>query len=144
MRIGNLPAFVESLGLSGAPALPGRTLLGTPIRHRDADVGIFFLGDKEDGLEFTREDDETLLVFASLAGAAIANARAYRDEQRARANLEALVDTSPVGVVVFDARTGHPGVGEPGSPADCRGAQEPRPLPGTTAGVRDVSAGRRP
>ena len=34
------------------------------------------------------------------------SARAYRDEQRARASLEALVDTSPVGVVVFDARTG--------------------------------------
>ena len=108
LRIGNLPALVESLGLDGAPALPGKTLLGTPIRHRDVDVGIFFLSDKEDGLEFTREDDETLLLFASLAGAAIANARAYRDEQRARANLEALVDTSPVGVVVFDARTGAP------------------------------------
>ena len=37
---------------------------------------------------------------------AIANARAYRDEQRARADLEALVETSPVGVVVFDTATG--------------------------------------
>ena len=34
------------------------------------------------------------------------NARTYRAEQRARADLEALVETSPVGVVVFDARTG--------------------------------------
>ena len=39
---------------------------------------------------------------------AIANARRYREEQRARADLETLVNTSPVGVVVFDARTGVP------------------------------------
>ena len=32
----------------------------------------------------------------------------HRAEQRARADLEALVDTSPVGVVVLNARTGHP------------------------------------
>ena len=49
-----------------------------------------------------------MALFASQAGAAIANARRHRAEQRARADLEALVDTSPVGVVVFDARTGHP------------------------------------
>jgi len=105
LRIRNLPGYVQSLGLS-APVLPGKTLQGTRIRHRGVDMGSFFLSEKEDGLEFTREDDEVLQLFASLAGAAIANARAFRDEQRARANLEALVDTSPVGVVVFDARTG--------------------------------------
>ena len=47
-------------------------------------------------------------MFASQAAAAIANARTYRAEQRARADLEALIETSPVGVVVFDARTGNP------------------------------------
>ena len=34
--------------------------------------------------------------------------RTLRDEQRARADLEALEDTSPVGVVVFNAGTGRP------------------------------------
>ena len=48
------------------------------------------------------------MLFATQAAAAIANARKHRDEQRARADLEALVDTSPVGVVVFDAGTGNP------------------------------------
>ena len=71
-------------------------------------VGNFYLADKEGGQAFTREDEEVLALFASQAGAAIANARRHRAEQRARADLEALVDTSPVGVVVFDARTGHP------------------------------------
>ena len=46
------------------------------------------------------------MLFGAQAAAAIANARAYRDEQRARADLEALVETSPVGVVVLDAATG--------------------------------------
>ena len=38
----------------------------------------------------------------------IANARRHRDERRARGNLETLIDTSPIGVVVFDARTAAP------------------------------------
>ena len=67
-----------------------------------------FLAEKESAPEFTDEDEEVLMLFASQAAAAIANARTHRDEQRARADLEALIDTSPVGVVVFDARTGQP------------------------------------
>ena len=37
---------------------------------------------------------------------AVANARTHRDVERARADLAALIETSPVGVVVFDAATG--------------------------------------
>ena len=47
------------------------------------------------------------MLFASQAATAIANARTYRREQRARADLEALVETSPVGVAVFDGRAGN-------------------------------------
>ena len=43
---------------------------------------------------------------AAVAALVIANARRHRDEQRARADLETLIDTSPVGVLVFDAKTG--------------------------------------
>ena len=39
---------------------------------------------------------------------AIANARRYREERRARADLETLTDTSPVGVAVLDPGTGAP------------------------------------
>ena len=38
----------------------------------------------------------------------IANARRHREERRARTGLETLVNTTPVGVLVFDARTGAP------------------------------------
>ena len=47
-------------------------------------------------------------MFASQAALVIANARRYRDEQQARNDLETLINTSPVGVVVFDAEAGVP------------------------------------
>ena len=47
-------------------------------------------------------------MFAARAALVIVNARRYRDEQRAKADLETLINTSPVGVAVFDTRTGTP------------------------------------
>ena len=76
------------------------------MHHRGEHLGNFFLGDREDGEAFTAEDEEILVLFASQAATAIANARTHRDVERARADLEALVETSPVGVVVFDSGTG--------------------------------------
>ena len=107
LRLADMPAYVRSLGFS-ADMIPSQTFQGTPMRHRGEHVGTFFLAGKEGGAEFTNEDEEVLILFASQAATAIAHARAYRDEQRARADLEALVDTSPVGVVVFDAKSGSP------------------------------------
>ena len=107
VRLTDLPAYVDALGFSTDGVIV-RTFQGTPMRHRGLQVGNFFLGEKETGPEFTAEDEEVMALFASQAAAAVANARAHRDERRARADLEALVETSPVGVVVFDSRTGHP------------------------------------
>ena len=105
LRLEDLHDHVRSLGFS--PDLgPSSTVHGVPMRHRERHVGNFFLAGKEGGGEFTSEDEEMLVLFASQAATAIANARTHRDEQRARADLEALVDTSPIGVVVFDAPTG--------------------------------------
>ncbi len=107
VRLTDLPALVRSLGFSPGLIL-ARTFQGTPMRHRGETVGHFFLAEKEDAPAFTDEDEEVLMLFASQAATAIANARAHSAERRARADLEALVETSPVGVVVFDARTGRP------------------------------------
>ena len=105
LRHADMSAFVRSLGLS-SELMPAKPFQGTPMRCRGVHVGNFYLLEKDRGEEFSREDEEVLLLFASQAATAIANARTYRDEQRARADLEALVETSPVGVVVFDAATG--------------------------------------
>ena len=107
LRLRDLPGYVRALGFS-SDLMRAKTFQGTPMRHRGVAVGHFFLAEKDGGQEFTSADEEVLVLFASQAATAIANARTHRAEQRARADLEALVDTSPVGVVVFDARTGHP------------------------------------
>ncbi len=108
MRLDDISAYVDSLGYSPHHPLPSNDLQVTPMRHRGEHLGNFFLSDKEGGLEFTNDDEEVLLLFASQAATAIANARMYQDEQRARASLKVLIDTTPVGVAVFDPGTGKP------------------------------------
>ncbi len=88
---------------AGGAAFP---FLAAPIPDGDRVVGSFFLGGKQDAGEFSSDDEEMLTMFASQAALVISNACKYRDEQRARADLEALVNTSPVGVLVFEARSG--------------------------------------
>ena len=106
LRIPDVPAYVRALGFSPDDRLPSKTFQGTPMRHRGVHVGNFYLVEKAGSEAFTDEDEEILVLFAAQAATAIANARTYRAERRARADLEALIETSPVGVVVFEARTG--------------------------------------
>ena len=110
LRLADFSAHTTALGLPeiGPPLGPVGSFLGAPIRLRGVRAGNLYLSDKEGGGEFTQDDEETLAMFASQAAMAIANARRHREEQRARANLETLIDTSPVGVVVFNAGTGVP------------------------------------
>ena len=110
IRIGDLLGHIESIPEFHPPLPegPSYAFMAAPVFHGKERVGNFFLGDKEDGGEFTERDEETLVMFASQAALVIANARRHRDEQRARADLETLINTSPVGVVVFDARSGTP------------------------------------
>ena len=108
-RIADFAEFTHALGMNLEFFL-SRTCMCTPMRHFGVHVGNFFLGDKVGGAEFTDEDEEVLLLFAAQGAAAIVNARNYRAEQRARADLEALVETSPIGVVVLDPQTGQPAV----------------------------------
>ena len=110
LRLRDFHAYARELGLpefqppmAVSSPLP---FLAAPLRHRGEGVGCIYVGQKE--IEFTAEDEETLVMFASQAALVIANARRHRDEQRARADLETLVTTTPVGVLVLDARTGNP------------------------------------
>ena len=107
LRLGDLHEYVRSLGLSPDPMVSS-PLQAVPMRHRGKYVGHFLLAGKKDGREFTSEDEALLVLFAAQAATAIVNARTHRDEQHARADFEALIDTSPIGVVVFDAGTGQP------------------------------------
>ena len=100
MKALNMPDFVPSVRVS--------SVLVAPIRHVGVGVGTIYLAHEPGGGEFSQEDEDTLVMFASQAALVIANARRHREERSARADLETLIDTSPVGVVVFDAGTGLP------------------------------------
>ena len=107
LRVRDFAEHARSMGLPEfAPPAPVSSFIAAPIRHRGESVGNIHVAKSEPGLEFRQEDEETLVMFASQAALVIANARRYREEQRARTDLETLIDTSPVGVLVFDARTG--------------------------------------
>ena len=110
LRLRDFHSYMRSLGLPEfRPPFPVSSplpFLSAPIRHLGENVGAIYVGEKD--REFTPEDEETLVMFASQAALVIANARRHRDEQRARSDLETLVNTAPVGVLVFDAKTGDP------------------------------------
>ena len=109
LRVEDITSHLEALGLPRfLPAVAVSAVLVAPIRYQGVGVGTIYLAHEEGGRQFTQEDEETLLLFASQAAMAIANASRHREERRARADLETLIDTSPVGVVVFDAATGAP------------------------------------
>ena len=112
LRVPDLTSHFRLMGLpefqSPVAADHRISFLATPILHWSQRVGNFYVADKDGGQEFTPEDEETLVMFASQAAMVIANARRYQDERQARVRLETLINTSPVGVVVFDAKTGAP------------------------------------
>ena len=112
LRIGDLLGLVRQMGIPDfRPPFPVDgpvSFLAAPALHRGERVANIFVAGHTAGAEFSLEDEETLVMFAAQAALVIANAGAHREERRARAGLETLVDTSPVGVVVFDAATGRP------------------------------------
>ena len=107
LRVADFAAHTRSLGLPEfRPPVRVSSFIAVPIRHQGLSVGNIHVSREEPGEVFSREDEDTLVMFASQAALVIANARRHREEQRARADLETLVDTSPVGVAVFNMSTG--------------------------------------
>ena len=108
-RVADFAGHAKAMGLPEfRPPVPTSSFLTVPILHRGDRIGNINMGKRDPGQEFSREDEETLAMFAAQAAMVIANARRYRDEQQARTALETLVETTPVGVVVFNARTAAP------------------------------------
>ena len=111
LRLADLTSHSRSIGFPENHP-PMKTFLGAPIRHLGETVGNIYLTEKEGGEEFSEEDEETLVMFASQAAIAIGNVLRHDEERRAkdeleteRRRLEALVESSPVGVMVVDAAT---------------------------------------
>ena len=108
LRLDDFQGFLKEHGLpefhAPFPMSDAMAYLAVPIRHRGQRTGAIYVTEKEGG--FTVEDEETLDMFASQAALVISNARRYRSERRARADLEGIVSTAPMSVLVFDAATG--------------------------------------
>ncbi len=104
LRTSDFVAHAESAGFEGIQPQIG-ALLTARISVRDRQVGTIYIGEKHDDTSYTDDDEKILEMFASQAAMALTNARRYGDEQRARADLEALVNTSPMGVLVMDVQS---------------------------------------
>ena len=94
--------------LSGLRLLPAKSFLAAPIRHQGVGIGSISLARESDEPEFNKEEEEILNLFASLAAVAVTNSRRNKEEQQARDRLMAVIDNSPVGVVVFKTLMGVP------------------------------------
>jgi signal transduction histidine kinase len=58
---------------------PMKSFLGAPVKALGSVYGNIYLTEKEGAPEFTREDEEDLLVLATQAGVAVANAHLYAE-----------------------------------------------------------------
>ena len=93
LRLHDLNQHPASFGLP-ANHPPMRTFLGVPVRVRDVVFGNLYLTEKEDGTDFTAEDEGLAVALAAAAGVAIENARLYDDARRRARWLEACMDVS--------------------------------------------------
>ena len=96
----DLPAF--------QPPVPMRASVAVPIRPSGIGIGIIFVAKSEPGESFSRADEDTLAMFASQVALVVANARQHREERRVRSDLETLINTTTIGVVVFNLASGAP------------------------------------
>jgi signal transduction histidine kinase len=66
------------------------SFLGAPVSARGRVFGNLYLAEKKAGVEFTEEDEADLVVLATQAGVAIANASIYEEAQHRQRWLDAL------------------------------------------------------
>lgn len=74
LRLGDLSHHPQSVGFPPHHP-PMKTFLGVPIRLGNEALGNLYLTEKENGQEFTSEDEDLLILFADQAAIAIDNAR---------------------------------------------------------------------
>jgi signal transduction histidine kinase len=91
VRINNIGDHPQSVGFP-ANHPPMRSFLGAPVKAMGRVFGNVYLAEKRSGEEFSQEDEEALVVLATQAGAAIANASLYEEVHSRERWLDALRD----------------------------------------------------
>ncbi len=107
IRLIDLGVYCRELGLP-VDLSYFTSFLAAPIEieHEGVRTGMLFLSNKEDGREFSADDEKVALMMAAQASTIIAAPGRLRAHYDSRVVLQALTDASPVGVVIFDAKTG--------------------------------------
>src|SRR6059036_2731626 len=82
VRINNIADHPQSVGFP-ANHPPMRSFLGAPVQAMGRVFGNIYLAEKRSADEFSQEDEDALVVLATQAGVAIANASLY-EEVRSR------------------------------------------------------------
>lgn len=83
LRIADISAHPDSYGFP--PHHPPMTsFLGAPIRIRGEVYGNLYLTEKQDGMEFSAEDESMVVALAAAAGVALQNARLYEQSELQR------------------------------------------------------------
>ena len=105
VRVKDIASHPDSVGFPQHHPMM-TSFLGTAIRHQGRCLANLYLADKATGAEFTLDDEEIIASFAAQAAVALVNVAKYDRALHSKANLETLINISPVGVIVFNARTG--------------------------------------
>jgi len=91
VRIRNIGDHPQSVGFPvNHPAM--RSFLGAPIQAMGRVFGNIYLADKRSAKDFSEEDEAAIVILATQAGVAIANATLYEEVRSRERRLEALRD----------------------------------------------------
>ncbi len=81
---------------------PMRTFLGAPILSRGTVYGRLYLTEKEDGSEFSKDDERIALMFAAQAGIAVQNARLLEEVTQRREDMAILEERERISKDLHD------------------------------------------
>jgi signal transduction histidine kinase len=91
IRITNIAEHSNSVGFP-ANHPPMRSFLGAPVQAMGKVFGIIYLAEKRSASKFSQEDEDSVVILATQAGAAIANATLYAETRQRERWLDALQD----------------------------------------------------
>jgi two-component system, NarL family, sensor histidine kinase DevS len=91
IRIANIAAHAKSVGFP-AHHPPMHSFLGAPVQAMGKVFGNIYLAEKRGAKTFSQEDEESVVILATQAGVAIANATLYEETRQRERWLVALRD----------------------------------------------------
>jgi GAF domain-containing protein len=105
LRIGDVGSHPHSYGFPvGHP--PMGSVLGVPVLVGGEPFGNLYLTDKQDGGEFTEDDEQAVMLLGQFAEVAIGHARRYTGSERQRAELEQTVSALDATIQIAQALGG--------------------------------------